>query len=836
MRPDPDKGGQVGNEFLYVDETGKTQWRSPSEVRAREGSRTSQANTMYNPSRILAPNSTEFGRRTTDSGRTIVSGPTLPAQFDHFVHFPKWMREFARVLEASRERGMTFIADYNAIGDGKDGVYRVRNRGDIRAIQREVAFVGWELTGNKHLKTVLMDLNAFRASAMKAINNGELGIFNNDMQVIEADLRTYLGNHRNGLPGEAGIGQAKRDMLNGLIGTGTAVQRKANPLFSDLNPRGSVRSFRLDRYNDLTPTGREGLSFDYDKINNNRMPQQIPREAQGMPDAVDALTTDQLLRQYEENQGYLGLSTLGMREGRPVRGGAAQTRELLRRNEAISAELLRRGVREEDPQLQRALQRRGQAMPDVVAENFTAAQEATGGTLRPIAEQPENAPVIGRITPEQERSIKELDEYYRKVTPQRIKELRNDAIDSLANRLINKGIPVAEARGLATETYKKIKSRVAGASQVISGMGTSDLSRMAGTGRPAVATRKGVNPNWMTSAFEAFDSDNDLALMKAQQVARQLNKEQQGKVAAGENIDEARASGVRSATIDQGMAFVIGEKTADQKAFGSSLREDPAAPPRVYASVVEGQKFGSQGNYAVFFEWKKSTPIVATSHHHYGVGNGLTDIHASANIGDKNARSFGNPETETYDTLPSGKKVLNTRLLVGNAGIDDIRTHQLLVSIPESALSGMRAMYKKGGFSSVKSQLNNIAVSSLVGTKSQGKTKALTSKDGIPVMVAVQKNRTEAYVLNPDLRNVETITIVENKNKEKDTALIKKNLAAAFKNNGSPMPRIKVVSAESGPSGNRGRSKITDEFFNLTGKVVYGVTAAGAAAMATEEQ
>jgi hypothetical protein len=95
------------------------------------------------------------------------------------------------------------------------------------------------------------------------------------------------------------------------------------------------------------------------------MPQQIPRDAQGMPDAVDSLTTDQLLRQYEENQGYLGLSTLGMREGRPVRGGAAQTRELLRRNEAISAELERRGVREEDPQLQRALQRRGQAMPDV---------------------------------------------------------------------------------------------------------------------------------------------------------------------------------------------------------------------------------------------------------------------------------------------------------------------------------------------------------------------------------------------------------------------------------------------------------------------------------------
>jgi hypothetical protein len=85
---------------------------------------------------------------------------------------------------------------------------------------------------------------------------------------------------------------------------------------------------------------------------------------QAMPDSLESIPSDQLQRQYDENQGYLGLSTPGMREGRPVRGGAAQTRELLRRNEAISAELERRGVRSEDAQLQRALQRRGQAMPD----------------------------------------------------------------------------------------------------------------------------------------------------------------------------------------------------------------------------------------------------------------------------------------------------------------------------------------------------------------------------------------------------------------------------------------------------------------------------------------
>ena len=280
----PEKRGQVGNEFLYIDETGKTQWRSPSEVRSRENARTSQAKTLYNPSRIVSPTSTEFGLRRTDSGRTVISGPTLPPQFDSFIRFPKWFREFARTLEASRERGGTFIADYNAIGDGKDGTYRVRNRGDIRAILREVGFIGWEMTRNNHLKAVLIDLNAFRAATMKAINNGELGIFNNDMSVIEADLRAYLDNHKNGRPGETGIGQAKRDMLNGLIGTGTAVQRKANPLYSDLNPRGSVRSFRLDRFNDLTPTGREGLPFDYDKINQNRMPSALPQAGMAMPD------------------------------------------------------------------------------------------------------------------------------------------------------------------------------------------------------------------------------------------------------------------------------------------------------------------------------------------------------------------------------------------------------------------------------------------------------------------------------------------------------------------------------------------------------------------------
>ena len=358
------ENGILENDLIFVDQNGIAQWKPQGVLDQQERGRSAQVGQLYDKNKIVAPNSAQFGLRRTGGGRTIISGPTLPAKFDVLRWFPKHVREMARMLEGSRDRGASHIFNYNTIGTGEGGRYRVINRGDVRAILREGAFLGWEATKAGHLKAVIMDLNAFRSAAMKAINKGELAVFNNDMAQVHADLLVYLSNHKNGLPGEATIGQQKRDMLNGLIGTGTAVQRDINPLHTDLNPRGSVRTFRIDRVNDITPTGRDGYHFDYDKIKNNRMPQQIPREAQGMPDAVETLTTDQLQRQYEENQGYLGLSTLGMREGRPVRGGAAQTRELLRRNEAITAELERRGYKGEDEQLQRALQRRGQAMPD----------------------------------------------------------------------------------------------------------------------------------------------------------------------------------------------------------------------------------------------------------------------------------------------------------------------------------------------------------------------------------------------------------------------------------------------------------------------------------------
>ena len=288
----PNDNGILENDIIFIDQNGNAQWKPQNMLDEQERGRASQVMFLYEKDKILPANSKEFGRRRAADGRILISGPTLPAKFDALRWFPRWLRPnkstgdigLARTLEASRDEGMSYIFDVNVIGSGESGRYRVKNRGDIRAVIREGAFIGWQATKNHHLNAVVLDLNAFRSSAMKAINDGKLGVFNNDMTQLQADLMQYMSNHKNGLPGEAGIGIEKRDLLNGLIGTGTAVQRAANPLYADLNPRGSIRTFRVDRLNDAQPTGRTGYHIDYDKINQNRMPSALPQAGMAMPD------------------------------------------------------------------------------------------------------------------------------------------------------------------------------------------------------------------------------------------------------------------------------------------------------------------------------------------------------------------------------------------------------------------------------------------------------------------------------------------------------------------------------------------------------------------------
>jgi hypothetical protein len=353
----------------------------------------------------------------------VVGGPTLPPQFDFFLQMPEWLRFKAREFEAGRNEGRSYLYSYNAIGTGADGSYKVKNLGNVEAKTGEAVPFGWDLSQKNHLLAKVIDLNSFRASSMRAIDNQLLGEFGNDLKAVEAGLKQLLKNYQDGVPGETNLGVTKKNILNGLLGTGTPTQRANNPAWHTLNNQGSIRTFRFDRLNYADPYGT-GYFPHYDKLNINALPDNAGRmsldeymsfdadrqtawlnnrarerghsnstnwqnsdeagfaaaaeeyrklfpradapmaRGNAMPDTPANLSTDQILRELEENQGYLGLSTLGMREGRPVKGGARRPAELLARNTEISRELDARGVKTEDAQLQRALAKRGQAMPD----------------------------------------------------------------------------------------------------------------------------------------------------------------------------------------------------------------------------------------------------------------------------------------------------------------------------------------------------------------------------------------------------------------------------------------------------------------------------------------
>ena len=377
------------NALAIIGPDGRVIEKSPKQRRTERKARSSQVKNMAGRN-LLAPGDPTFGLKRWADGRIRASGRRLPQTMALQVHWKPWL-PIINAMEGLADSGESMQVRYFAKGNSADKV-KTSRVSDIDAINREVVFDQWTTNAAGDLLAQLLDMTTLRNRAMRAISerhpsldpaNGGPGY---SLQAIMDDVTQWMSDKRAGKDGAATIGNDRKNIVNALINPGTAVNRGKNPLAGTFGKGSAIKTLLLENINAVSGTGRKGAAMDYNWANGNfmpdkpaprpdmdsdvqaprgmRMPQQIPREAQGMPDAVETLTTDQLLRQYEENQGYLGLSTLGMREGRPVRGGATQTRELLRRNEAISAELERRGVRSEDAQLQRALQRRGQAMPD----------------------------------------------------------------------------------------------------------------------------------------------------------------------------------------------------------------------------------------------------------------------------------------------------------------------------------------------------------------------------------------------------------------------------------------------------------------------------------------
>lgn len=265
-------GNVTENDIFLVDANGNPIPKSQQQINTQQKAREATLKSINTRTRFVPLHSTEWGARKAGN-RTEVGGPNLPQQFDHFIQVPEWLRTKAREFEAGRRNGQSYRVSYNAIGTGATGSYKVSNLGNVEAITREVVPFGWQLSEKNHLLAKVIDLDAFRAAAIRAVDRGELPEFGNNVKQVEVDLKALLKNYEDGLPGETNLGVLKKNILNGLLGTGTAVQKAANPLYGDLNPKGSVRTFRFDRLNYADPYAT-GYFPHYHKINTNALPRE----------------------------------------------------------------------------------------------------------------------------------------------------------------------------------------------------------------------------------------------------------------------------------------------------------------------------------------------------------------------------------------------------------------------------------------------------------------------------------------------------------------------------------------------------------------------------------
>ena len=233
-------------------------------------------------SKLLEPSNPVLGPKKTADGRVTIRGKTLPQSFDFLNGFMPHIRNFARQFEQFGQTGESMQVRYHAIGSGDSGAFQVKKLGNLEAITREVLPFEWQLTKAGNLNAVLLDLTQFRNRAMRGINdrNEALAPFNWELSQVETDLKQWMDNHRNNLPGENKIGTAKRDAINSLVGLATNYNRGKNPLNGAFGPGSAIKQFRLDRVDAAIGTGRQGFHFDYEKANGNLLP-NIPA---AMPD------------------------------------------------------------------------------------------------------------------------------------------------------------------------------------------------------------------------------------------------------------------------------------------------------------------------------------------------------------------------------------------------------------------------------------------------------------------------------------------------------------------------------------------------------------------------
>jgi hypothetical protein len=292
--------GRMETEFAVKNPDGSVtpkDWNK--EIKPTVRARQQAVREMSNRSKeVAAADDQTFGMRRRRDGRLETSGRRLPDSF-FFIPQYKPFHDILRKINAADDIGETLQVRFFAKGKSKD-VFKdgIKN---TSAVNREALHGNFVAKKDGTLMWGWLDMTQFRNRAMKAIadRNPALSEYDWNLKAIMDDLPVHLTDQRRGKGGAFSVGPERANILNGLIGIGDG------PLVGAFGKGTAYKTIHLDSIDAIVPTGKTGGEFDVYRANrnampddpkppvdmetdvdNNRMPQQIPRSAQGMPDVA----------------------------------------------------------------------------------------------------------------------------------------------------------------------------------------------------------------------------------------------------------------------------------------------------------------------------------------------------------------------------------------------------------------------------------------------------------------------------------------------------------------------------------------------------------------------
>lgn len=279
---------------------GKIVRKSLKQVRKEDRARAEEVKFVVDTQEPRSADDKRLGRRKQVSGKEIITGTELPPAIYQVSSFNDNQKDHMSMVESalnpdSDSYGQVFHVHYQPAGTGKSGQYVIKNKGAVQLREFEILPFEFKVDKQGNLHYQALDFTELKERIKIWAKNGALDqVWNGDVRQFSKDVATYLANHSKKLPGETGIGEAKRNYIQAFLGgrNGTNAVRDSFPA----KLRGNlVKSFRADRTNTMKPAyGRDLVSgefgplkygFDYYRMRDNLTPD---RSANFSPERVDS--------------------------------------------------------------------------------------------------------------------------------------------------------------------------------------------------------------------------------------------------------------------------------------------------------------------------------------------------------------------------------------------------------------------------------------------------------------------------------------------------------------------------------------------------------------------